>query len=188
MNRREALSATIALFGGTLVGSNAFLSGCSPQTKEVKEFTNDLVVLLDDVGETIIPTTSSSPGARAARIGEFMKVIVTECYSPSEQKVFFDGISRLISLCNEKYRVDFISLTPEEKHEFLFDMDKQAKDHERNRGDSGTEHFFTMLKQLTIWGYFSSEPGATQALRFVPIPGRYDGCIDYVQGEGAWIY
>lgn len=188
MNRREALSATAALFGGTLVGAQVFLSGCSGQTEAIKEFTEDVILLLDDVGETIIPATVSSPGAKAARIGEFMKVIVTECYSPSEQTVFFEGVSSLKTRCDEKYNDDFISLTPEEKHEFLLNLDKEAKDYERSRGESGSEHYFTMLKQLTIWGYFSSEPGATQALRFVPIPGRYDGCIDYVQGEGAWIY
>lgn len=188
MNRREALSATAALFGGTLVGAHVFLSGCSRQTEAINEFTDDVIRLLDDVGETIIPATAFSPGAKAARIGEFMKVIVTECYSPSEQTVFFDGVSILKNKCNEKYRIEFSLLTPEEKHEFLLDLDKEAKDHERDRGESGAEHFFTMLKQLTIWGYFSSEPGATQALRFVPIPGRYDGCIDYVEGECAWIY
>jgi hypothetical protein len=47
-------------------------------------------------------------------------------------------------------------------------------------------HFFTMIKQLTIWGYFSSEPGITKALRYNPIPGRYEGCVPYQDGEKAW--
>jgi len=42
------------------------------------------------------------------------------------------------------------------------------------------------LKQLTIWGYFTSEVGATKALRYNPIPGRYDACIDYKPGDKAW--
>jgi len=47
-------------------------------------------------------------------------------------------------------------------------------------------HYFTMMKQLTLLGYFTSKPGATEALRYVPVPGRYEGCIPYTKGEKAW--
>jgi hypothetical protein len=43
-----------------------------------------------------------------------------------------------------------------------------------------------MMKQLTLWGYFSSEIGMKQALRFLPIPGRYDGALPYKKGDKAW--
>jgi len=43
-----------------------------------------------------------------------------------------------------------------------------------------------MMKELTIWGYFSSEPGATKALRYIAVPGHYDGCIPYKKGDKAW--
>ena len=66
----------------------------------------------------------------------------------------------------------------------FFDQEAQkVSDEKRNQ-----VHFFTMLNQLTVWGFFSSEPGATQALRYVPIPGRYEGCIPYKEGDGAWVY
>ncbi|MCZ2459027.1 MAG: gluconate 2-dehydrogenase subunit 3 family protein, partial [Chitinophagales bacterium] len=44
-------------------------------------------------------------------------------------------------------------------------------------------YYFTMMKQLTLWGYFTSEIGMTQALKYVPVPGRFDGCIDYKKGD-----
>jgi hypothetical protein len=47
-------------------------------------------------------------------------------------------------------------------------------------------HYFTMLKQLTIWGYFSSEVGMTRALRYVEVPGKYDGAYPYKKGDKAW--
>jgi hypothetical protein len=43
-----------------------------------------------------------------------------------------------------------------------------------------------MVKQLTIWGYFTSEPGATKALRYVAVPGKYDGNFPYKKGDKAW--
>jgi hypothetical protein len=43
-----------------------------------------------------------------------------------------------------------------------------------------------VLKELTILGYFSSEIGATQALRYAEVPGAYDGNAPYVRGQRAW--
>jgi hypothetical protein len=42
------------------------------------------------------------------------------------------------------------------------------------------------MKQLTMLGYFTSEVGSTQALRYVPVPGKYEGCIPYKKGDRAW--
>jgi hypothetical protein len=82
----------------------------------------------------------------------------------------------------QKFDKDFMSLTPEEKHALLVALDKEAQAETLGR----KMHYFNMMKQLTVLGYFSSEPGATEALRYVPIPGRYDGCIPYHEGEKAW--
>lgn len=46
-------------------------------------------------------------------------------------------------------------------------------------------HYFTMMKQLTLFGFFTSEVGATEVLRYEAVPGRYDGCAPY-SGEPAW--
>ena len=42
------------------------------------------------------------------------------------------------------------------------------------------------MKQLTLWGYFTSKEGMTKALRYNPVPGRYEGCIDYKKGEKSF--
>lgn len=46
-------------------------------------------------------------------------------------------------------------------------------------------HYFTMMKQLTLFGFFTSEVGAKEVLRYEAVPGRYDGCAPY-NGEPAW--
>ena len=39
-------------------------------------------------------------------------------------------------------------------------------------------HWFGQLKELTIWGYFTSEIVVTQVLHESPLgPGRYEGCV-----------
>jgi len=213
MNRREALTSVALLLGGTIIGAEAFLSGCTNSTKNPGtaglDFSPDDIAFLDEVGETILPATASSPGAKEAKIGQFMKTIVNDCYEEPDQKIFVQGMGQLNDECKKKYNKDFVALSDSDKHDFLVALDKEAKDYmkkksdfdkaqsekeaaEKSKGNSNFKreempaHYFTMVKQLTLWGYFTSEPGATKALRYVAVPGRYEGCIPYKKGDKAW--
>ncbi len=117
-----------------------------------------------------------------------MKVVVTDCYSQAEQKIFFEGISVIEQAAKKKYNIPFIKLTDNQKLDTMLFFDQEAQKVSKEKMEDDQEHFFTMLNQLTVWGFFSSEPGATKALRYVPIPGRYEGCVAYKEGDGAWVY
>ncbi|WP_386079792.1 gluconate 2-dehydrogenase subunit 3 family protein [Vreelandella sp. F11] len=56
---------------------------------------------------------------------------------------------------------------------------------EHVESEDALPHYFTMMKQLTLFGFFTSEVGATEVLRYEAVPGRYDGCAPY-NGEPAW--
>lgn len=47
-------------------------------------------------------------------------------------------------------------------------------------------HYFRMMKELALLGYFTSEIGYTQAMRYSEVPSRFDPCIPYHAGEPAW--
>ena len=81
MNRRDAVSAVAILLGGTIVGGEMFLSGCKPGARKAAgiPMTQDDVAFLDEVAETIIPATGT-PGAKAAKVGQFMNTMVTDCF------------------------------------------------------------------------------------------------------------
>lgn len=182
MNRRKALVITGSILGAAIVGSDFFLSGCSYEKKESDLFSEMDIQLLDEVGEVILPHTHLSPGAKEAKIGMFMKSIVTECYNQKEQQIFKNGILTLNQLARDTYSSNFLDLVKEQKFNILVKLDEESRD----RSTENEDHFFVMMKQLTIWGYFTSEPGATKALRYNPIPGEFIGCIPYNKGEKAW--
>lgn len=188
MNRRQALSRVSLILGGTIIGAEVFLTSCETGPLQLSnvEFTANNITFLDEVGDTIIPTTPDSPGAKAAKIGDFMKSIVNDCYEPKDQTIFLNGIQTLNETTKAKYQKEFLDLTDAEKKEFLIEIDAAAKAHEEELEPEGDSHYFTMMKQLTLWGYFSSEIGATQALRYVEVPGRYDGNYPYKKGDKAW--
>ncbi len=186
MDRRQALSSIALLVGGTLVGAEAFLTGCKTTGKKEGLFALDDIGLLDEVGDTILPVTATSPGAKDAHIGQFMKTIVTDCYNEDDQKTFTDGIGKLNDASKKKYDKSFMELAPNEKHDLLVMLDTEAKDYNGKRKDKDPHHYFSLMKQLTVWGYFTSEAGATKALRYLPVPGRYDGDVPYKKGDKAW--
>lgn len=190
MNRREALSAVGFLVGGTVIGAETFLTGCSGKPSSASSaglLTNDQIAFLDEVGETILPTTPSSPGARAAKVGEFMDIMVKDCYSPADQKILINGISTLDNVSKKKYSKSFLDIKPEERHRLLLEIDKEASAYKEIRKPEDPEtHYYPMMKQLTLLGYFSSEVGATKALEHVAVPGRYEACVPMQPGQKAW--
>ena len=182
MNRREALSSLTVLFGTTIIGAEAFLSGCSNKGSSVASdfISDDQVFLLNEIGEVIIPATETSPGAQAANVGLFMRDMVRDCYSGEEQKIFLDGLEQINSDANKQFEGDFIELNIENKTALLMYYENDAS------VQSNMKHFYKMYKQLTVWGYFTSEPGATQALNYVAVPGRYEACIPLKPDQKAW--
>jgi hypothetical protein len=189
MNRRDALSRVALILGGTVVGANAFLEGCAPSDKKTSDanpaFTPDDMAYLDEIAETIIPATNT-PGAKAAKVGAFMTVMVSDCYTEDDQKVFKAGMKKLDEASRQKNSKSFMDSSPDQRKALLTDIDKEAKEYAKTAKGDDPKHYFRMMKELTLLGYFTSEPGATQALRYVPVPGKYEGCIDYKKGDRAW--
>ena len=109
-----------------------------------------------------------------------------DCYTPDDQKIFTDGVHKLNEASKQKSGKYFMDATPEQRHDLLVDLDKEQKAYQATKKKEDPTHYFRMMKELTLWGYFTSEPGANKALRYVAVPGRYEGCIDYKKGEKAW--
>lgn len=190
MNRRDALSRVALILGGTVLGANAFLEGCKPADKKVGDDTSlslsaSDTAYLDEIAETIIPETDT-PGAKAAQVGAFMIVMVNDCYDARDQKVFKEGLDLLNKASDKKFSKTFINLSAEQRKELLIEIDKEAKDYMASKKNDEPRHYFRMTKELTLLGYFTSEPGATKALNYVAVPGKYEGCVPYKKGDRAW--
>jgi len=203
MERREAVKYISILLGGAVIGGDAFLTGCKTKTGNPQEWTADDIAYLNEIGETILPRTST-PGAKDANVGQFMTVMVNDCYEESDQKAFRDGMSKLNEAADKKFNSKFMNLSAQQRHDLLVELDKEAKDYQKKVGDFNAKedekqknnlkyvrqhmspHYFSMMKQLTLLGYFTSKPGMTQALRYEPVPGRYDGCVPYKKGDKAF--
>jgi hypothetical protein len=85
-----------------------------------------------------------------------------------------------------KFSKSFMEITPEERTTLFNEINKELKSYNEQKKENDPNHYFAMMKQLTLLGYFTSEIGATKALRYVAVPGKYEGCIPYQKGDRAW--
>lgn len=188
MNRRELLKLIVAASGTAFVGMHAVaydLTVATPLTDT--GFSQQDITLLNHIGETIIPATDS-PGAMAAKVGEMIPIMVHDCYTKAQQVIFKNGLIDLQGRAKSAFDTSFVKLNEAQKNSLLTTLDTEAKAFNRAQVLSGTDtvHYFSMLKQQVMFCFFTSKVGATKAMRYVPIPGRYDGEYPYKKGDKAW--
>ncbi|OAQ42007.1 hypothetical protein A5893_02495 [Pedobacter psychrophilus] len=189
MKRREAIKNLAIFTGGAIMFSSGLLVGCN--SSEVRIWlSDDDVLLLDEIGETIIPKTKECEGAKAAKIGTYMKLMADECLTKKERQIFLVGLTTIEDAAREKFSTDFMDLKPIQKKELFMEMQSQAEKEKKDSIEKSIAiipiHYFQLFKDLTIHGYFTSEIGITEARRYEAVPGRYNGCIDYKKGDKAW--
>ena len=236
VNRREAIRRVSFMLGGVaLVGGSGLLTACEKPRTPVEgppgKFTADDIAYLDEIADTILPTTAKSPGAKAAKTGAFMALMVTDSYGPDEQRVFRDGMRKVDDATKKANNVSFMAATPQQRLAVLTLLDREQKTAmdareaaerkkkglaplpvnetepkaDANLPDERTEnapgadaggapavvedsppHYFRMMKELALLGFFTSDIGYNKAMRYVESPGRFDPCLPYTAGEPAW--
>ncbi len=195
MDRREALKRVTLMLGGiALVGSSTgLLTACAKADREAVatagttgDFTTGDIALLDEVADTILPDTAKSPGAKAAKTGPFIALMVTDTYTPEDQKVFRAGMVALDEASKTANGgATFMKATPAQRTALLTTLDKEQFDFQKVRKDQ-PQHYFRMMKELTMLGFFTSEIGYTKAMRYKESPGPFQPCVPYTKGDPAW--
>jgi hypothetical protein len=201
MERRNLLKMIMAATGVAMVGGKAFsyqLGSAVPLSATV--FSSDDVILFNDIAEVIIPRTDT-PGAKDANVGLMALVLANDCYTINERNALVEGLKTIDKQAQKSFNKPYLLLNTEQKLKTVSQLDKAAKKYntkqelyylsvspfDRNRDIADPiPHFFTLIKQLTLFSFFTSKVGATEVLRFEAIPGKYNGDLDYKKGDRAW--
>ena len=193
IDRREAIRRVSALLGGiAFVGGSTLVTACenaqrrATSTGGVGSFTTQDIAFLDEVAETILPETKT-PGAKAAQTGAFMALMVTDTYADQDQAIFREGMRKLEEACRAMHHTTFLQATPPQRLALLEQLDREQKAYmDARHGDDTPAHYFRMMKELALLGYFTSEIGYTKAMHYAETPGRFDPCVPYTPGDPAW--
>ncbi|MBC8153851.1 MAG: gluconate 2-dehydrogenase subunit 3 family protein [Bacteroidetes bacterium] len=174
MNRRQAIERVSLLLGGLI--SAPALAGINDQRTWFGPsvlVTPEQEVLLAELADVIIPTTTT-PGAKAAGVQQFIVRVMQDCYEMPKQERFYAGLATVETDSKTQFGSGFAALDAAQKIALVTQL--MARD----------KPFFLTLKELTVAGYFTSEIGATKALAYLPVPGRLDGCVPLEKGQKAW--
>ena len=181
LNRRDAVKTAVLLGGVLALG--ATLEGCArgdaTATAGATTLSAEDTALLEELADTLLPTTPSSPGARAAGAGAAMTLLLTDCYPAQARATVTRGLEALRAECQAKCNGAYTKLSPSQRETLLLGIDAEA----RKAGDG---HWFSIVREAALRAYFSSEVGMTKALRYVRVPGRWTGCVTLEPGQPAW--
>ncbi len=172
MKRRELIQRASFLVGGTLSTQvTSALLGEVTNTGASVTVTKAMSQLLAEVADVIIPQTDTV-GAKEAGAHEFIIRLMRDCHTLEPQKKFYAGLERIDQRSKAAYQKAFVAISRPEQIEII------KTTAEQDRG------YFKQFKNFTQIGYFTSELGCTQNLRYMPIPGRFEGDVPYEKGQG----
>ena len=135
--------------------------------------------LIEEIADTLLPTTAASPGAKAAGAGAAINLLVTDCWEPEKAQRVVDGLKQFRQTSTAKGGGEFATLGVAKREALLRDIDAEAQ----GKGDA---HYFNLVRELALQAYFSSEIGMTKARRWIMIPGKFVGCMPLKPGQPAW--
>jgi len=115
---------------------------------------------LEALVEMIIPADERSPGAREARVADYIDLLVSEL-EPDNALRWMGGLAALDAESTARFRAPFVRLTPVQGDEILRDISRNERSPR-----TPLEEFFVMAKQATVNGYYTSEIGIHQELRY----------------------
>lgn len=197
MNRREAIQRTALALGYAVTGPALLgvLNGCkaSPDlTYTPVFFTKEQALLIAELTEIIIPKTTT-PGAKDVGVPAFIDNMVKEVYPKADQERFIKALTDFDSEAQKTYGDAFASCKKEDQIAFVKKHHDEALAGSKDgtsfgwwRKGGGSKPFVLEVKELTLLGFFTSEPGATQVTQYNMVPGPFKGCVPLSEVGRAW--
>ena len=192
MHRRQALrllasAATLPLLSREAFSLFQAVHEQMPEQAVLKTLNPRQNATVTTIAELIIPQTDT-PGAKAARVNEFIDLILTEWYDEEEKSIFMTGLADVDSRTRDLYGKDFVDCAEKQQVEILQALDDEVaardQDARRRRSHPPQKNFFFMMKQLTLVGYYTSQAGFEQELHGEIIPSRHAACVP-LEAEAA---
>jgi hypothetical protein len=196
MQRRDVLrifaaGAVLPVFSPELFA--LFRQAQPPPGYKVRTLTPHLNETVIAMTEQIIPATDT-PGAKGARVNEFIDVILTEWATAEERAHFIEGLEDIDKQSQKLFGKDFVDASPDQQLAQLRAIDdvtlagRVARAHHGNHVEPPDQQlqgdFWEVFKRITVHGYYTSEIGFSQELKLQIIPAAQHGCQPLGPGLG----
>lgn len=149
---------------------------------------------VETLAELIIPETDT-PGAAAARVHDFVDMMLSDFFSEGERGRFLQQLEGLDAVSASVVGVPFDRASAEEQAVVMRALDEEAfPDPEREperaaqmarQIASGEPPFMRTMKELTVAGYYTSEIGQTVELHIPPL-GSFEADLPLEDVGRSW--
>lgn len=189
MNRRYALKSIIA-YGLLSAGAVSLYEFVRLNRLPDIDYIQNSKKLLAHLAEVIIPRTDT-PGAKDARVEEYILHALIEIVPKKTFNNFVDGLKEIEGIAKKRFGKALTDCDMKQTEALLSGLNTDLnipggellrKIDRKLRGDN----FFDTLRELTILGYCTSEVGATQGLAYDHIPVNFLSCIPLQNGQRSW--
>jgi Gluconate 2-dehydrogenase subunit 3 len=193
LDRREvlkllALSSALPALPADLLAAFRSVHADLPAPPALKVLSAHQDATVVAMAELIIPRTEK-PGAKDTHVNEFIDHILADWSTDEDRGRFLAGLADVDTRTQKLFNKTFVDASVDEQKEILRSLGEELAQATADlanapRGYRGSvpqpdNNFYLMFRELTLIGYFTSEPGFTQQLHQEIIPGRYDGCIPF---------
>lgn len=178
--KQLALACGLALSAQSLsLMAAGFALPTDHKRRKNKALDSSQLALVRELGEIIIPTTDT-PGAIAANVHHFINHQLAYCFSAEEKNAILSCLKKIEAQAQARYQQPFIATGKAEQIALLGDMEAG-----RSGFDMDDRKAFKQCKALVVFGYYTSEIGATQELLYAAVPGGYHA-IKFADVGKAW--
>ncbi len=182
ITRREALRRAAIFLGVALTPSfvTGVLEAQTVPTTGAKPayLTGEQIATVGAVAERILPRTDT-PGALDAGVPAFIDLMYGKYMTDEDRKLFASGLAAVEASSVATHQRGFTALTADQQDALLKTIAVGAQKQPKS--------FFAQIKELTIVGYFTSEPVGRNVLHYDPVPGPYKGCVPLAEvGNRSW--
>lgn len=185
LTRRAAIRNAVWLLGGVVPAAQLGLLenvlAATTDESQPRFLSSDQLAMVERIADLIVPETDT-PGAVSAGTHRFIDLMLAEWAAPDTQQEFVAGFASIDQRATELYKQGFLGGSAEQQADVLRLLDQEAF------ADDAPDTFFKRLKKLVLFAYFSSEPGATQALRFDRVPGEFRPCLSLEDDDRAMFW
>ena len=202
MNRREFLQCAAILVSGVSVSQlglalteeqQAYLAAAPNYNTGSSSFFNESQrKIIAAMTEVVMPRTDT-PGAIDAGVPGFVELMAADWFNDEERTIFLAGLADIETRIPVEYGASFDQLDSAQQLEVMETMEDEASDSSWydfanvQRDFISDAPFICQIKELSIWGFFTSEVGGSQVLRYSAMPMYFDGDVPLSPDESSWL-
>lgn len=175
-----AAAVTPFISGDALAVAFSYQPNSHSALQAGKLFTLKQMQILHDICAVVLPRTDT-PSAAELDVHGFLDHQLSVCYDQENQQQAVALVEKINVQSNANFNKAFIELNNINQQDLLV-----ALEAEKLGFTSQDKHAFKALKSLLVFGFFTTEIGATQALNYQAVPGGFKGSVAYSSLKKSW--